>query len=230
VRIWDISPAYLSRGSLLGEHRELHGLVAVVEKGRLGYARHPETLRWRRHLAALRVRHELLAAEMRLRGYVERTPLPCRRWRCAWPSTFLDSPARQLALLAEKYAGRAGGRLALPCSNQELWAAHRYSVLARDQSRYRAIGRRVARLRRGAPLEPLATELTLLLRRPPEPGELENAVLHMWGHVRGPSERARPATLAELFREIQRRALAQGEPFLTGSTALSELGVWLRTP
>ena len=43
MRIWDLSPGYLNRGSLLGEHRELHGLHSIIVNGKKGYANHPET-------------------------------------------------------------------------------------------------------------------------------------------------------------------------------------------
>ena len=46
MRIWDINPGYLNRQSLLGEHRELHGIVSIIRDNKKGYSRHPETLRW----------------------------------------------------------------------------------------------------------------------------------------------------------------------------------------
>ncbi|MGB0468223.1 MAG: pyrimidine dimer DNA glycosylase/endonuclease V [Pontibacterium sp.] len=30
MRIWDIDPGYLNRQSLLGKHRELHGMVSII--------------------------------------------------------------------------------------------------------------------------------------------------------------------------------------------------------
>jgi hypothetical protein len=68
MRIWDIHPGYLNRNSLLGEHRELHALVSICVHGKKGYAHHPETLRWREFLHALALRHDILVAEMELRG------------------------------------------------------------------------------------------------------------------------------------------------------------------
>ena len=78
MRIWDLPAGYLNRQSLLGEHRELHGLYRIHTLGLRGYARHPETVRWRRALSGLVHRHRQLAAEMTLRGYVDRTPLEAR--------------------------------------------------------------------------------------------------------------------------------------------------------
>ena len=54
---------------MLGEHRELHGLWNVLTQGKRGYARHPETRRWRGKLHALYLRHEALVGELERRGY-----------------------------------------------------------------------------------------------------------------------------------------------------------------
>ncbi|WP_319576332.1 pyrimidine dimer DNA glycosylase/endonuclease V [uncultured Desulfobacter sp.] len=69
MRIWDLHPGYLNRRSLLGEHRELHGMASIIVNGKKGYARHPETLRWMNFGWALNKRHQLLSAEMKLRGF-----------------------------------------------------------------------------------------------------------------------------------------------------------------
>jgi hypothetical protein len=44
MRIWDISPGYLNDKSLLGEHRELHGIVSILVNNKNGYAKHRETM------------------------------------------------------------------------------------------------------------------------------------------------------------------------------------------
>src|SRR4030065_499855 len=84
MRIWDLAPERLCRQHLLGEHRELHGLWVILTKDKKGFARHPETARWRGKLAALYQRHESLAGEMARRGYRDRTPAAgsslCRPW------------------------------------------------------------------------------------------------------------------------------------------------------
>lgn len=36
MRIWDINPGYLNRQSLLGDHRELHGIVSIQQRARDG--------------------------------------------------------------------------------------------------------------------------------------------------------------------------------------------------
>jgi uncharacterized protein YbgA (DUF1722 family) len=212
---------------LLGEHRELHGVHAIIAHGKRGYARHPETLRWAGALSGLACRHAHLVAEMRLRGYVDRSPLPRRQPRARWPATFVTEPADQLALLRAKYAGTTGGRIPLPRSAQELWAHHKYSVMARDPETCRRLGRAVARARSPALMHDLARTLVLTLREAPSTGRLVNALEHMWGHVSDAATdedvHARRRGPAALLATIQSLALRHREPFLLASTALGEL-------
>jgi hypothetical protein len=222
----------LNRQSLLGEHRELHGLLSILVEGKRGYANHPETRRWVGCLAGLIRRHGALAAEMRLRGYQDRTPIAAPGGRTRWPVLFIDAPARQFELLATKYAAREPGRIALPRTPQQLWAQHKYSVMARDPELYRQTGRRIAGAARNTRLDPLAEELVAILRRRPPAPRLRNALEHMWGHVSEEAtddERAHAARgSARLLGAIQSAALRQREPYLLASTALSELAIWLR--
>lgn len=79
MRIWDISPQFLSVQHLLGEHRELHAIwiYLTTEKGS-NYRKHPETLRWQGKLPALFNRHNALVEEMKARGFKHQSPLtPC---------------------------------------------------------------------------------------------------------------------------------------------------------
>ena len=231
MRIWDVSPGYLSRQRLLGEHRELHGLVSILVHGKSGYARHPETLRWVGCVSGLIRRHEALAAEMRLRGYTDKTPLPSHQGRVRWPRVFITPPGDQFALLGQKYREGESGRVPLPSNGQQLWAQHKYSVLARDPEEYKAIGRRVARMRRGAGLESLSVDLVEILRQAPPAGRVTNALEHMWGYV---SIDATPDdqtlvqhSVATMLDTIARLALQRRISYLLESTALSELATFL---
>ena len=230
MRIWDISAGYLNRQSLLGEHRELHGLHSILANGKRGYSRHPETVRWVKCLSGLARRHALLAAEMDLRGYVDRTPIAHASPSPRWPHVFVTPPLAQFELLVQKYRGRAAGRIPLPRSPHELWAHHKYSVMARDQAAYRAIGARVARIRRGANAAALAEELVLILRQPPPRGALVNALEHMWGYVsRGATAGERDAAHASpraLLAKTRELAVRTGQPYLMAATALSELAAF----
>lgn len=103
MRVWDISPKRLCRNHLLGEHRELHAIWSVLVNGKKGYARHPETLRWKGKLKALYGRHEALVSEMAVRGYRHRSPLPKKQASGgARQEGFVDSLKRQLELLRSK--------------------------------------------------------------------------------------------------------------------------------
>lgn len=133
MRVWDIHPGFLSRQSLLGEHREIHAIHTVLTQHKKGYSRHPETLRWRDHLGALWLRHQQVVAEMRLRGFNHFSPLPAPQTEIIWPGTFIDAPSRQFTLLAAKYAGKAQGRLPLPASMDELLACHAHALTSSER-------------------------------------------------------------------------------------------------
>ena len=231
MRIWDVPAGYLSRQSLLGEHRELHGLESILAHGKRGYSRHPETLRWVGRRRALCRRHELLVAEMVVRGYVDRTPLERTRAHLRWPSVFVTEPVDQYALLGIKYGETVRGRIPLPRSAQDLWAQHKYSVMARDPELYRSLGRRVARMKRGASFADLASELVDVLRATPAPGRLANAVEHMWGYVSteaGADDRQQAErSVGNLLVKTRELALSLPVPYLVASTALSELAVFV---
>ena len=103
MRIWDLDPAVLCRSHLLGEHRELHGLWVVLTQERSGYARHPETQRWRGKLRALYERHEALARELERRGYRHASPLDATlATGSAEQHQLIDSLERQIELLRGK--------------------------------------------------------------------------------------------------------------------------------
>lgn len=102
MRIWDITPAKLCRNHLFGEHWELHAIWLVLTNG-TGYARHPETLRWKGKLKALYHRHDAVVEEMIERGYRHRSPLAKRQAAgSARQTAFVDSPGAQIRILRNK--------------------------------------------------------------------------------------------------------------------------------
>ena len=104
MRIWDLAPMRLCRAHLLGEHRELHAIWSVLVNGKKGYARHPETLRWKGKLKALYGRHEQLVKEMSARGYRHRSPLPKEQATGrARQTLYVDSSRAQLKILRGKH-------------------------------------------------------------------------------------------------------------------------------
>lgn len=229
MRIWDIHPGYLNRQSLLGEHRELHGLVSIIVNGKKGYSHHPETIRWVGYGWAIKQRHRQLACEMKLRGYEEKTPVKTRSNKGLWPPIYIDKPHIQFQLLKEKYKGKEQGRIPLPNNLQELWSHHKYSVLSRDQDSYKQIGRKVAG--NNIDFDNLALALVEALKLPPTEGGIRNAVQHMWGHVSEAhgktSDNIKSWSLKKLLLVTQAISKNINEPYLTKSTALSELMVWL---
>lgn len=230
MRIWDIHPGYLNRQSLLGEHRELHGIVSILTNGKKGYSRHPETLRWVGYGWALKQRHALLVAEMALRGYSHQSPVVVHRNGDQWPKVFVDEPWLQMQLVATKYKNKEPGRIRLPKNAQQLWSQHKYSIMARDISLYQSIGKEVSGESSRGAFQELINTLTIQMRRRPSVGGIRNALQHMWGHI---SERSKYRaeidkwSLQRLLNEIQHQALTSGEPYLCSSTALSELKVWI---
>jgi hypothetical protein len=103
MRIWDLPPSLLCRPHLLGEHRELHGLWRILTEDRQGYAKHPETRRWRGKLAALYERHDALVEEMVRRGYRHASPLDRRQATgSAVQNDFVDPPEAQFTILRNK--------------------------------------------------------------------------------------------------------------------------------
>jgi hypothetical protein len=231
VRVWDVNPGYLNRQSLLGEHRELHAIVSIIKNSKKGYSRHPETLRWKNFGWALRQRHRLLAAEMNLRGYVDRSPVLLKTQYLKWPKVFVDPPVTQLSILAEKYKEKEQGRIPLPKNVQQLWAQHKYSVMARNAVEYKRIGRRVSSQKTASRISDLYPELVLLLRCPPSEGNLRNAIQHMWGYVSSYSSFAGKTIERKITRglltEIQRLVFLHDVVYLKESTALGELQVWI---
>ncbi len=105
MRAWDVHPKHLCRKHLLAEHRELHGLWNILtrHKGRGGYSRHPETLRWTGKTHALYKRHEILLQEMEKRGYKHHSPLD-KKLACGAgdQKVFINTIAEQKIILKNK--------------------------------------------------------------------------------------------------------------------------------
>lgn len=230
MRIWDVNPGYLNRQSLLGEHRELHGIVSIISNNKKGYSKHPETLRWVGYGWALKQRHKLIVAEMNLRGYRDKSPVLLRANHETWPEEYIDSPAVQLSILSGKYMEADSGRIPLPENAQQLWAQHKYSVMARDVSAYESIGKWVASRNGSKAMNDVAQELTVLLRTRPDKKLVSNALLHMWGYVSryvtASCEKIDSLPDSKLLSITQHLAFSNNVNYLINSTALSELGAW----
>ena len=171
-----------------------------------------------------------MAAEISLRGYAEKSPVVTRTGKGVWPERYIDEPCQQFQILDIKYQDKERERITLPKNVQELLSHHKYSVLAHDASLYRKIGRDVSGMGGRNDFSGYAKVVTEQFRKPPPIGNLKNALQHMWGHVSDyPSNenvKIESWSLSRLLKEIQRRALESDAPYLTTSTALSELMVW----
>ena len=77
----------------------------------------------------------------------------------------MTPPGEQFALLRGKYEGREAGRIPLPGNAQQLWAQHKYSVMARDVQLYREVGRALASPE--SPPDKVFAELAALLAADP---------------------------------------------------------------
>jgi hypothetical protein len=106
MRIWDIAPQKLCRQHLLAEHSELHAIWTILTRGKTGYSKHPETIRWKGKLKALYGRHEALVQEMVGRGYKHKSPLSRGlATGAARQDAYIDSYDEQLRILRHKGCG-----------------------------------------------------------------------------------------------------------------------------
>ncbi len=106
MRIWDVPPEKLCRHHLLGEHCELHALWAILTQGKKGYAKHPETLRWKGKLKALYARHEALVWEMARRGYRHASALSSAlATGASKQDAYVDSYSEQVRMLRQNGCG-----------------------------------------------------------------------------------------------------------------------------
>jgi uncharacterized protein YbgA (DUF1722 family) len=103
--------------------------------------------------------------------------------------------------------------------------------MARDIAAYKNIGKWLASKRLGPKaINDVALELITLLKTPPNPKLIHNAVLHMWGYVSEYSgtEKSNIDSIPtkKILKKIQHLALSHNSRYLIDSTALSELCAW----
>ena len=231
-QILDIHPGYLGNQELINETGLLHRLVNETtnpETKKL-YTRGQQTEgqdgrdTYRRYLWNL--------AEMKFRGIEYEYPeIPILRneKRNNLPASF-SATAQQLGYLYKRHGIGNDARIPLPKNSQQLWAQHKYSILARDVNLYRELGPMVAMMRTASSFSMLTDYLTLSLRTQPNIGGIRNALQHMWGYV---SDRDKGNThisewsLQKLNHAIQDEVVKHGEKYLMHSTALTDLQTWL---
>lgn len=122
MRIWDLEPKYLCKSHLLGEHRELHALWNIISQNKMGYSKHPETVRWQGKLPALYARHDLIVKEMLRRGYNHMSPLPGNAGEGKrHQNVFINTPDEQRQLLNTKNCNckfRRSGTKSFNCTHK----------------------------------------------------------------------------------------------------------------
>ncbi|MCX6583142.1 MAG: DUF1722 domain-containing protein [Candidatus Aminicenantes bacterium] len=135
--------------------------------------------------------------------------------------------SRQFDILRGKYSDREQGRIPLPVNCQQLWAQHKYSVMARDPGYYKIVGPLVSANDNKELFTRLAVEFIELLLKPPPQGRLLNAVQHMWGYI-SPfiSQSETRADLHWLMETIRRASFTHRITYLMQSTALSDLALY----
>ena len=104
MRVWDIDTKHISSKRLQGEHLEIHTMFSVILNNKKGYSLHPETIRWKGKLPALKIRHSLVVSELEKRGkFQHKSLLPDVDGRAIQDSLILDIPD-QIELLKSKGA------------------------------------------------------------------------------------------------------------------------------
>jgi len=205
---------------------EIHAVYSVLKNGLQGYSAHPEVIRWKGKLDALGLRHDLVAAEMEIRGYEHKSPLAYSSGEAIWPEVYVTPPHEQIMLLAEKFGGLHGGRIPLPANPYQLWAQHKYAAMARDMELYHSIGKAVAA--RKEPMIRLVGRLVEVMRQRSSAGGALNALRHMWGYVKDFSSLGRqPENPMDLLEEVTALAMAHDVEYIMHSTALSDLRIWI---
>ncbi len=147
------------------------------------------------------------------------------------PDIKADDIYSEIKFLREKYIKTEGGRLIIPKNTQELWAQHKYSIMARDYNLYKSIGIKVGRNKNPFYFDDLLYLLSKELRVIPKKSGILNTLQHMWGYISKYSSikksEVNNLSLASLFFEIQQCTLLSKQEYLIQQTALSELEMWI---
>ena len=230
--VLDIHPGYLGNQELIQETNLLLSLLSEAPLSKGGRAEDYRRLRRAEHKQGACKRYLWLLAELKFRGVKQEFPEPLfyeTGQHTVLPES-VNTPAKQFEFRKKTPTLENDFRIPLPKNHQQLWAQHKYSILARDVKLYRALGPKVALMKTSDEFSNLANQLTLLLRSRPDTGGIRNALLHMWGYVSdgtGPKPGISRWSLQELNQEIQARVASIGETYLLHSTALTELQTWL---
>jgi hypothetical protein len=231
-QILDIHPGYLGNQHIADEYCFLQ-TVLTGHSDRATRASAKQGLQqWPKYSWAAYHRYCWLEAELNFRGIVQQPPQTKFEKignENLWPESSC-TPAQQFKVISEMRIHADTARLPIPKNAQQVWAQHKYSIMARNNNLYREMGQKVAGLKTELEFADLLDELTYILRLQPSEGGLRNAAQHMWGHVSGNEKVDKDFVdwpLSRLLREIIFRVIDQEETYLLHSTALTELQTWL---
>ncbi len=191
MRVWDVHPGYLSEKRLLGQHVEIHAVYSVITNNKKGYAKHPETIRWKNNLDKLLKVHATTALEMELRGFKHKSPLSEDSYLSSNFNEdsyfkFIDHPSVQFSLLKGKYNDKERGRIPLPNRTSQLWANYKYSIMARGYNHYTDIKNYLSSNPDLLIIDnpEFIEEIILLLDNPVNIIGLINSLQHLWGYFK----------------------------------------------
>lgn len=231
--ILDLHPGYLGNKHIVDEYQLLQSVLTRHSDPDTWLTAKTGVQLWSKYSWAAYHRYRWLEGELIFRGVAhESTQTKFQRIvnENCWPESSC-TPAQQLKAISGMRIHADTARLPLPKNAQQVWAQHKYSVMARDNNLYREMGPKVAGLKTEAEFADLVNELTYSLQMQPSEGGLRNAAQHMWGHVSGNEKVDMDFvdwSLSRLLNEIKLRVINQEETYLLHSTALTEFQAWLR--
>ncbi len=223
MKIWDCFPAYLSQSQLIAEHRELHGLQQLIDRGKtLGQGADPHIANWLNAPQAIAWRHALVVEEMRLQLVDHKSPIDSFRVATEWPAfskeVSITVQFEQLKALA------TDARLNLPGDPKELMQQSAFSFMARDPAYYKHLQAEVMHER--ISVEALFKELCQVVRRPVQQEVYERVINTMWRYCQKAPEaftfKSSQERPARRIRAIQFLASKYRWPELWHSTALTD--------
>ncbi len=220
--IWNISPIYFSDEDLIEEYNKLNEVLLKNNAKYDFYLNNEGQLHYRIYsvLAELNFR-KIKHSPSNI--HVKISELNSLKYQ--------NSPYEQLSILGKKYNYEKLGRAPIPKNAQELWAHHKYSVMARNINLYKEVGRTLANDKSDEKFEELALTLCNELIKKPKEGSTLNALQHMWGYISDISDIKKTEinnlSLINLLYEISDCARKSNQKYLISQTALSELAIWI---
>jgi hypothetical protein len=223
MKIFDISPGYLSNDMLVREHDAIHAVLSagsepVAEAG-LG----AEQQRWKGCLGNLAVRHNITIAEMALRNLPHDADLDIDESQQNWPTDFQMAPGEQFGLLS---SDNSEARIPVPRTVEALWQQHSLSVAARSPILSKAIANAAENDK--ISFGELALLLTTTLRSAPSAGRIENVVQQMWQLAAATDGNAVDPHRAGALEQLQKIVVANSIATLLETTALGEFAWWIQ--